>query len=188
MSPNHTCDLEEIPDPSPKPPKKTCKKCFSTPPFSKCTQHLCSKCCGDMMCYFKKGHDTWWLSKPSYENVIQLWPKVQLWPRESTENQFLECNNCNSLFPCHNNKILLLLLLHLEILTRSSNEQSSTDRPLSGRRLHYWSAAATGPTGRLPHYYEVLLKNGNFLHKTKHHYDLHWMQIIIMIHTMCVFN
>ena len=28
MSPNHTCDLEDIPDPSPKPPKKTCKKCF----------------------------------------------------------------------------------------------------------------------------------------------------------------
>ena len=110
MSPNHTCDLEEIPDPSPKPPKKTCNKCFSTPPFSKCTQHLCRQCCGDMMCYFKKGHDTWWLSKPSYENVIQLWPKGQLWPGESTENQFLECNNCNSLLPCHNNKILLLLL------------------------------------------------------------------------------
>ena len=88
MSPNHTCDLEEIPDPSPKPPKKTCNKCFSTPPFSKCTQHLCRQCCSDMMCFFKKGHDTWWLSKPSYENVIQLWPKGQLWPGESTENQF----------------------------------------------------------------------------------------------------
>ena len=28
MSPNHMCDLEEIPDPSPKPPKKTCNKCL----------------------------------------------------------------------------------------------------------------------------------------------------------------
>ena len=55
MSPNHTCDLEEIPDP---PPKKTCNRCFTWPPFSKCTQHLCRQCCGDMMCYFKKGHDT----------------------------------------------------------------------------------------------------------------------------------
>ena len=105
MSPNHTCDLEEIPDSSPKPPKK-CDRCFSHP-FSKCIQHLCRQCCGDQMCYFKIGHDTWLLSKPSYENVIQLWPKGQLWPGESTENQFLECNNCNSLLPCHNIKILL---------------------------------------------------------------------------------
>ena len=72
MSPNHTCDLEEIPDPSPKPPKKTCNKCNKWPPFSKCTQDLCRQCCSDTMCYFKKGlHDTWWVSKPSYENVIQ---------------------------------------------------------------------------------------------------------------------
>ena len=56
MSPNHTCDLEEIPDSSPKPPKK-CDRCFSHP-FSKCIQHLCRQCCGDQMCYFKIGHDT----------------------------------------------------------------------------------------------------------------------------------
>ena len=56
MSPNHTCDLEKIPDSSPKPPKK-CDRCFSHP-FSKCIQHLCRQCCGDQMCYFKIGHDT----------------------------------------------------------------------------------------------------------------------------------
>ena len=43
--------------------------------------------------------------------IIQLWPKGHLWPGESTEHLFSKCNNCNSLLPCHTNRILLLLLL-----------------------------------------------------------------------------
>ena len=49
-------------------------------------------------------------------HLMRMWYncdlKANYGPGSQLRTSFLECNNCNSLLPCHNNKILLLLLVH----------------------------------------------------------------------------